>query len=129
MHLLDAVEFLDEQSGIAERQIRQNTAGWYTSCSYNQRLFNTSSTTLGKYFISNRCSFSAMSSTVSSGERATLYWAIISPESHTGVTQCTVIPVSVSPASFTASCTWRPHMPFPPYFGKRAGWMLIMRCG
>ena len=50
----------------------------------NQSFFNTSSTTVGKYLISSWCSFSAMSSTVSLGEMATLYWAIISPESHTG---------------------------------------------
>ena len=63
----------------------------------------TSSTTLGKWVISSWCSFSAMSSTVSSGVRATRNWAMISPASQTGVTQWTVMPVSVSPAAFTAS--------------------------
>ena len=46
----------------------------------------TPSTTLGKYCISSWCSFSAISSTVSSGESATRYWAMISPPSQTGVT-------------------------------------------
>ena len=46
----------------------------------------TCSTIWGKCSISSKCSLAAMSSAVSSGDNATRNWAIISPESQTGVT-------------------------------------------
>ena len=36
-------------------------------------------------------------------------------------------PVSLSPAASTASCTCRPYIPCPPYFGRSAGWTLMTR--
>ena len=63
----------------------------------------TCSITMGKCFISSSCTFSAMSSGVSLGSSLTENCAMCSPASSSGLTKWMVMPLTVSPAAFTAS--------------------------
>lgn len=65
----------------------------------------TCSITMGKCFISSSCTFSAISSGVSLGSSLTENCAMCSPASSSGLTKWMVMPLTVSPAAFTASCT------------------------
>ena len=62
----------------------------------------TCSITMGKCFISSSCTFSAMSSGVSLGSSLTENCAMCSPASSSGLTKWMVMPLTVSPAAFTA---------------------------